>query len=380
MAAFRLSLLFLSLLLASICQGQLGHYLVSTHARSYDTPVGDIANISWSVGEPIVFNTDLTATSSASTGFGVAQAMQSYPTSPIQLLCPIATTVSNTSVLCGSLNTLELSFTISYAPNSTIQPDSIQWYFSESPVSSPNQLAKIVGAELPSYKPFFPGYYAVRLVFSSISCASPVYSSTVKVDNFSAQVTTPAILPSGSPASKLTATPDSRMGTSSLQWYAYVGDPLNQYLMVGGAISSELNVRYDTYYMAMATYPNGCRLSNVFAVSGHGRPLERAADARIEGNSIFIPLDPLAEGASLKVYPNPAASQFTIRYQSPNEIVSKMELYSNTGVLLREIEWNEGNSWDKSSKVSTEGLSAGIYFLKINEEGKSLTKKVMINK
>lgn len=379
MAAFRLSLLFLSLFLASICRGQLGHYLVSTHAGSYDTPVGDIANISWSVGEPIVFNTDLATTSTASTGFGIAQAMQSYPTSPIQLLCPIVTVATNTSVLCGSLNTLELSFTISYAPNSTIQPDSIQWYFSESPVSSPTQLAKIVGAELPTYKPYFPGYYAVKLTFSSIACATPAYSSTIKVDNYSAQVTAPALVPSGSPVTKITATADSRMGTSTLQWYAYVGDPLNKYLLVAGATSPELNVRYDTYYMAMATYANGCRLSNVFAVSGHGRPLERA-DARIEGNSIFIPLDPMAEASSLKVYPNPATGQFIVRYQSPNEIASKMELYSNTGVLLREIELNEGNSWDKSAKVSTEDLSAGVYFLKINEEGKSLTQKVMINK
>lgn len=353
------------------------HYIIGPVSNAASLSSGE--TISWSVGETVVFNDAATVGTNTPNRFSIAQAMQSYPTSPVIITCPVVTVTPVNSILCGSLNSLELKCKITNAVDTSLIGKDIQWYFTETSTADTTKFSKIVGATLPSFKPLFPGFYTVRIRFTSSSCMF-VFAGPNKVDIHSTTVNPPTINANGVPASLLNASADNKMTLAGVQWYAYIGDPLNRYLLVAGATTNDIKVRYDAIYMVIATYTNGCRLSNTHTVSGYGTPLERAADTRLDGNSIFIPDGPVISGSSLSVFPNPAISQFVVHYQSSSEISSKAELYSNTGVYLRAIEFNEGGSWDRSARVSTDGLNAGIYFLKVSEEGKSLVQKVLIYK
>jgi hypothetical protein len=364
------SLFFISL--AYFSYGQLGHYLVSPHAGQSSTPIDSIGNISWSIGEPIVFNTDLAATKAASPSFGIAQSMQSYPTSPVVIKCPSVIISSVKTILCGNFHSLQLNYKIS---DTTLLPDAIQWYFAETSTSDTSQLTKVAGAQSPVFKPYFPGYYAVKLRFNALNCTQ-VFSPAFHVSNAANTVSAPSISKSGD---VLTAVPDGQLGTPTLQWYAYLNS-LGRYLLVAGGTSANLTVRYNADYMVVATYPDSCRLSSVFTVGDYPIALFRAMDTHIDGNTIYIPNTPGSAQYGLQVFPNPATGSFNVTYSSSSEINSKLQVYSDAGIFLRELDFTEGSPWDRSVKISTEDMSAGLYLIKVSDGAKSLTQKVMIYK
>ncbi len=363
-----------TLVLASYCYGQLGHYILSSHAGQTG-PIGDIDNLSWSIGEPVVFNTDLTATSNASVGFTIAQAMQSYPTSPIVVQCPKIRLSASSHILCTNFTTLQLNYTISYSPDTALKADTVQWYFSSGDTTDISKFSKIAGAQSATFTPYFPGFYAVRLAFNGLACGS-VFSPSFKVSNYTSDVASPTIVKSGD---VLTANADTKMGACTLQWYAYINS-LGKYLLVAGGTSADLKVRYNANYMVVASYTNGCMLSSVYTVGEYTTDLFRAQDTRIDGNTIYIPEEAPDQNVSLTVYPNPATGSFLVNYRSPSEINSKLQIYTDAGVFLKEVEFSEGSAWSKSAKVSTDQMSAGLYLVKVTEEGKSLVQKVMVYK
>ena len=150
--------------------------------------------------------------------------------------------------------------------------------------------------------------------------------------------------------------------------------------MIAGGNKASQKVRYNGDYMVIATYAGGCRLSSTFGVTGHGQDLLRTTDFRIEGNTIYIPDEEAPENSALSVYPNPTLGDFVVRFQSTDEITVNAQLYSNTGVFVKEIVFTEGSAWSKQAKVETDDLSAGVYFLKVNQDNKHLVQKVVIYK
>ena len=337
-------------------------------------------NISWSIGEAIVFNQQ-----SNSVLFNIGQGLQAYPNIPKVDNCPTIAITSNAEPLCGITNaflkTLQYSTTF---PAAGQTPISVQWYYSETGGSSANvsnNFFKIAGANSltqTSYQPFFPGYYAVCLEYTDCQkCSEPIAVAKASHE----VINSPEITASGSPASSLNATPFTGNGflTPILQWYVYV-ESVKKYLLVAGGNNNELKVRYDGDYMVMATYAGGCRLSSVYTVSGYNFPIQRASDVRIEGNSIYIPDETADIESSLKIYPNPANSHFYVHYRPSTENASNAGLYSNTGTLMKEISFNEGSTWSKTAKVNIEDLSAGVYFIRIVEDQKHLIQKIVIYK
>ena len=106
----------------------------------------------------------------------------------------------------------------------------------------------------------------------------------------------------------------------------------------------------------------------------------RASAAIDSNNEVFYDNIELYDTASLstkdilasklKIYPNPANDFITI--ESKNAQISSIEMYSVLGKKVLSTKTLTNN------RLNVSGLSSGIYFLRINADGSSATKKVVI--
>ena len=348
-----------------LANGQSNTHMLIGPASYYTTGGGDY--YSWSIGEVIVFN------ESPNPGISIAQSMQSY-INPPKVDCFKINASATNKVLCANptAQVTTLDYSITSSPVTTY--DTLEWYFAED---KNKEFYKVVGAirQKPFFTPSFPGVYKLCAVSITLKCKE--CSQIVNVD-LSSTIGTPNIIKEGEPAKNLKVNYTSAIATT-IQWYAFIPS-LDKYLLVVGGTQLDLKVRYDGEYMAIISYENGCKMTAATGVSGYNKPLYRATDTKIDGNTIFIPEETAYEHSALKVFPNPAINSFTIRYESSSEIVSKALLYSNTGLAVKEIKFNDGDYWSKTAVVNAEDLSAGVYFLKINEGDRQIVEKVVLQK
>ena len=78
------------------------------------------------------------------------------------------------------------------------------------------------------------------------------------------------------------------------------------------------------------------------------------------------------EAQSISIYPNPAATTFTI--SSPKVTVDALEIYNNIGQRIKT------QSVSADSVINIEELSTGIYYLKIFSEGKYMKTEKLIKR
>lgn len=82
------------------------------------------------------------------------------------------------------------------------------------------------------------------------------------------------------------------------------------------------------------------------------------------------------EGFSLSatsIFPNPSSGEFSIKTKTN---LSKVSVYSQTGVLVKTIEVTEESN-EVELKVS--GLQTGVYFLELQNDSEKSWKKVVVN-
>jgi len=80
---------------------------------------------------------------------------------------------------------------------------------------------------------------------------------------------------------------------------------------------------------------------------------------------------------SIKIYPNPATSEFTISQNLSAE--GTVQLYDISGKKIKDL-FNGNFGANKTITVKTDGIAAGVYFVKVNSGKQSVTKKLIINK
>lgn len=85
------------------------------------------------------------------------------------------------------------------------------------------------------------------------------------------------------------------------------------------------------------------------------------------------------ESINIKLYPNPSMGEFRIEISMEEKGVLTAKLYDMTGKMIEDLsdKVREGSKV-YSGDIRLENLSSGIYFLKIESQGKSATKKVII--
>ncbi len=80
---------------------------------------------------------------------------------------------------------------------------------------------------------------------------------------------------------------------------------------------------------------------------------------------------------SIKIYPNPATSEFTISQNLSAE--GTVQLFDISGKKIKEL-FSGNFGTNKNITVKTDGIAAGIYLVKVNSGKQSVTKKLVINK
>lgn len=81
--------------------------------------------------------------------------------------------------------------------------------------------------------------------------------------------------------------------------------------------------------------------------------------------------------SAVKIYPNPATSEFTISQSLSSE--GTVQLFDISGKKIKDLFIGNFGS-NKNIKVKTDGLAAGIYLVKVNSGKQSVTKKLIVKK
>lgn len=193
------------------------------------------------------------------------------------------------------------------------------------------------------------GFYSVY-VNDNEKCISKGFSYT-----FQSGTTKPSIIAFGSP--KDTLLQSSLADT--YQWY--VND-----LLIQGAKSSVLGVRFNGIYKVVASFSNGCREnSDPYIISNPDYLDVSKADAEFTDSTIlFLNPDKMGE---INLVPNPTINDFKVIYWSYSSKIPSTSVYNVMGNKIAEKEMLKisGNSFEVS--FSELKLVAGIYQIKVTD-------------
>jgi hypothetical protein len=105
----------------------------------------------------------------------------------------------------------------------------------------------------------------------------------------------------------------------------------------------------------------------------------------------YIPLAPVAveerpgsglSGPTLRIenYPNPGSDQVTVRWQVPGRTPLSIVLYDATGRAARTLYTADDNVRAGTLRLDARSLAAGIYLMRLETAGGSVTRKVVIDR
>jgi hypothetical protein len=88
---------------------------------------------------------------------------------------------------------------------------------------------------------------------------------------------------------------------------------------------------------------------------------------------------PLALRSSLDVYPNPASEMASIRLTILQPSPVSIQLYDMTGRVVREIAQHDMHTGEHQLSINTATLGQGVYLLRVNSDGQSQVRKLVVS-
>lgn len=164
--------------------------------------------------------------------------------------------------------------------------------------------------------------------------------------------------------------------------YSILGNDSNQkYTLFSGTssatpvVASCVVILQSYYHSLTGEYLNSAEMIHILQSTGIAQgtggnigplPNMQAAIAYIQ----TLSRENFTEKPSFNVYPNPFENEINI-VGFDNPVNVKTEIYNAVGQKITE------NNFSGQTIISTENLQAGIYFLKLTENGKTTTRKVV---
>ena len=106
---------------------------------------------------------------------------------------------------------------------------------------------------------------------------------------------------------------------------------------------------------------------------GTGIPSIQIAEVQLYEATLSVDTNGLLD-STVQIYPNPAIDSFTLDY-SGNESLSVVSILDTSGKQVISMDASEFGS---STSINISSLEAGIYFVRINSETNSVTKKLIL--
>lgn len=138
------------------------------------------------------------------------------------------------------------------------------------------------------------------------------------------------------------------------------------------SITFTTNIIEYRYYHPTQKFP---LLSVSYDITGDGTFADTTVTIKLN-KTITVGLKDQKFDANYSVFPNPTKDNFTISLSNKNNENGQIELYSQTGQLVKVVKL--GNSAEIKEQVSVSELSPGIYFLKTSLGDQSSVKKLIV--
>ncbi len=127
------------------------------------------------------------------------------------------------------------------------------------------------------------------------------------------------------------------------------------FLWSNGATTEDISNVTPGVYTVIITDANGCVTSGTYVVS------------------FTIGINDPAAGSAINLYPNPAHESFTI--DAGTAMIDKLEVMDMLGQVVYAAQPNT-----VKTQVNTDGLSQGVYFVRIYTKGQMITKRLEVSK
>ncbi|HKR04008.1 MAG TPA: T9SS type A sorting domain-containing protein [Bacteroidia bacterium] len=275
-------------------------------------------------------------------------------------------------------NTSSLTVTVNPLPSATITPAGPTTFCSGGSVvlNVPTGTNKtyqwkkganlISGATLSSYTATTGGNYRVIVTNTVTGCSKTSNSATtVTVNTFP----TATITPQG---------PTTFCAGGSVVLQANTGAGLTYKWKKGsnfisGATLSNYTATIGGNYRVQVTNSNGCsKTSALIAVSVPCKSVgsESESEGESEGESV-----PITGGSDVKIFPNPNAGEFTIKFSAKPSSPIQIEMTDEIGKVVKKFETN-----DETVVIKESNLAKGIYCLTVRNEDEVVIKKINVVK
>ena len=78
--------------------------------------------------------------------------------------------------------------------------------------------------------------------------------------------------------------------------------------------------------------------------------------------------------SGLSIFPNPNNGQFTIKFNNAKDV--KLEVYDVRGRAVLSQDYNVSGQFNETINLGS--VQSGMYLLKVNNGGKTITKKIIV--
>jgi hypothetical protein len=163
---------------------------------------------------------------------------------------------------------------------------------------------------------------------------------------------------------------DDEVADTPPQSAATYGNPSGIVVSCGNTPYGNLYMDYmdftDDIGMHLFTYGQRDRMRTLFADGGFRQPLLTSTTGAVSTGGAGVTVPGTGGGVIVDLHPNPAMSSLSVNLQGKAKVGGMLDIYNQVGIKVMSVRVTE-----LSFQLSVSGLSAGLYFMRVEGGGSS---------